>query len=263
MNELAAWNYDGTTVRTIMIDDEPWFVGQDVCNALGISNSRDAISRLDDDEKDVALTDTLGGTQSMSVINEFGLYTLILTSRKPEAKKFKRWITHEVIPSIRKYGVYATPEKLTELLSKPETIVTMLKALTDEMQKRIDCEKERTTGLEDPVEKILRIASSFPVDTDEEATLSTRAIAKEYGREAKWLNTVLEVKKVQYRDSDGVWRLSDALQKYGFRQIASFSRRGMFAPVPTSFWTETGHQFIKAILEADGIFPLPLTDKEE
>jgi len=79
------------------------------------------MSRLDADEKGVALTDTLGGKQEMSIVNELGLYTLVLGSRKQEAKAFKRWITHEVIPTIRKHGAYMTPEKLEEALLNPDT----------------------------------------------------------------------------------------------------------------------------------------------
>ena len=94
------------SVRTIIKDGEPWFVAADVCMALEIRNSRDAMGRLDDDEKGVGLTDTLGGVQNMTIVNEPGLYTLVLSSRKPEAKAFRRWITHEVIPSIRKTGGY-------------------------------------------------------------------------------------------------------------------------------------------------------------
>lgn len=93
-------------VRAVNRGGEPWFVAKDVCDALGIANSRDALARLDDDEKGVGLTDTLGGAQEMTIVNEPGLYTLVLSSRKPEAKAFKRWITHEVIPSIRRTGGY-------------------------------------------------------------------------------------------------------------------------------------------------------------
>ena len=96
-------------IRTITIDGEPWFVAVDVCKALQIANSRDALTRIDDDEKGVVLTDTLGGKQEVTIVNEPGLYTLVLSSRKPEAKAFKRWITHEVIPVIRKHGAYISP----------------------------------------------------------------------------------------------------------------------------------------------------------
>lgn len=100
-------------VRVVECNGEPWFVASDVCKALSIINSRDAIARLDDDEKGVVSTDTPGGMQNMTVTNEPGLYTLVLGSRKPEAKAFKRWITHEVIPSIRKTGSYSVPQAET------------------------------------------------------------------------------------------------------------------------------------------------------
>lgn len=94
-------------IRTIQQGEDILFVAADVCKALEIKNQRDAVSRLDNDEKGVVLTDTLGGKQNMNVVNEYGLYNLVLSSRKPEAKAFKRWITHEVIPAIRKTGKYA------------------------------------------------------------------------------------------------------------------------------------------------------------
>lgn len=99
-------------VRTVVIDNEPWFVAVDVCKALEIKNNRDALGRLDDDEKGVVSTDTLGGEQEVGVVNESGLYTLVLGSRKPEAKAFKRWITHDVIPTIRKTGGYVANDDL-------------------------------------------------------------------------------------------------------------------------------------------------------
>lgn len=102
------------SVRTLTIDGEPWFVAVDVCRALDIANPRDAVKRLEDDERmTVDLTDChskqRGGAQKLNAINEPGLYSLVLASRKPEAKAFKRWITHEVIPAIRKTGAYAVP----------------------------------------------------------------------------------------------------------------------------------------------------------
>lgn len=114
MNGLQIFNYQDTQVRTIVKDGEPWFVAKDVCGVLDIANSRDAVGRLDGDEKGVVSTDTLGGQQELQVVNEPGLYTLVLGSRKPEAKSFKRWITHEVIPALRKTGSYEI-KPLTEL----------------------------------------------------------------------------------------------------------------------------------------------------
>lgn len=110
MNELQIFNNNEFgEVRTLTKDGEIWFVAKDVCDALGIGNSRKAVSSLDDDEKNtVTISDGTSGNPNMTVINEPGLYSLVLRSRKPEAKKFKRWITHDVIPSIRQKGFYAT-----------------------------------------------------------------------------------------------------------------------------------------------------------
>jgi anti-repressor protein len=105
---------------------------KDVCDVLEIGNSRDVSARLDDDEKGVGIIDTLGGKQELTVISESGLYSTILLSRKPEAKKFKRWVTHEVLPSIRMHGAYVTPAKLEELMNDPDAWIKVLTALKDE-----------------------------------------------------------------------------------------------------------------------------------
>lgn len=118
-------------IRTVDYNGEPWFVAVDICRALDIKNSRNALTRLDEDEKGVVLTDTLGGRQEVAAVNEYGLYNIVLSSRKPEAKAFKRWITHDVIPAIRKTGKYALntepydPDKLT--YSQLSEIATILK----------------------------------------------------------------------------------------------------------------------------------------
>lgn len=106
-NVINFFSYQQKQVRVIIKDGEPWWVAKDVCDILEINNSRQAITRLDEDEKNtVIINDGTSGNPNKTIINEPGLYTLILTSRKPEAKEFKRWITHEVIPSIRKTGKY-------------------------------------------------------------------------------------------------------------------------------------------------------------
>lgn len=141
MPAVLDFNYEGRHVRTVVVDDEPWWVAKDVCEVLEITNHRDAVGRLDDDEKDaVGLTDAIGRTQETTVVNEPGLYTLILGSRKPEAKAFKRWITHEVLPTIRKTGTYSTQpggyilttEQLLNLVSEiaGKTAVAVARELT-------------------------------------------------------------------------------------------------------------------------------------
>lgn len=143
MNELKTFeNERFGNVRVTMIDNEPWFVATDVCKALDVKNNRDALTRIDDDEKGVALTDTLGGAQEVTVVNESGLYSLILGSRKPEAKVFKRWVTHDVIPAIRKHGVYMTPDALEKALLSPDYLLKVVTALKNETDKRKALEQQ-------------------------------------------------------------------------------------------------------------------------
>jgi len=129
-------------IRTVSQGGEPWFVAADVCAALELGNSRQAITRLDDDEKGVISTDTLGGKQEMATVNEPGLYSLVLGSRKPEAKAFKRWITHEVIPAIRKHGMYATPETAEQILQDPDFLIKTLQELKKERSARVATEEQ-------------------------------------------------------------------------------------------------------------------------
>lgn len=131
-------------VRTISKDGEPWFVAVDVCRALELANSRLAVSRLDEDERNtVCLTDGNRGNPNITIINEAGLYTLVLSSRKPEARAFKRWITHEVIPDIRKHGMYMTPDVVEGFLANPDTMIQALTAYRDEKARRIAAESEK------------------------------------------------------------------------------------------------------------------------
>jgi prophage antirepressor-like protein len=109
--QIIPFKFEAHEVRTLLIDDQPWFVAADVCQSLAIVNTARALSRLDDDEKGVHSMNTLGGTQNLSAVNESGLYSLILTSRKTEAKRFKKWITAEVLPAIRKTGSYTAPNQ--------------------------------------------------------------------------------------------------------------------------------------------------------
>ena len=143
MNELKIFKNElFGEIRIIEIDKEPWFVGKDVAEVLGYSNPRDALSKhVDNEDKGVAKCDTLGGSQELTVINESGLYSLILSSKLPNAKAFKRWVTSEVLPSIRKHGLYATDE----LLDNPDLIIQMASKLKEEREARKALEVENDT----------------------------------------------------------------------------------------------------------------------
>lgn len=140
MNDLHIFeNKDFGKIRTVTLNGAPWFVAADVCRALDIANSRDAVKRLDDDERGVVSTDTLGGVQEMTVVTESGLYSLVLGSRKPEAKQFKRWITHEVIPTIRKTGGYVNNDELfvrTYLPNADDTTKALFRSTLETIRKQ-------------------------------------------------------------------------------------------------------------------------------
>ncbi|MEH7651994.1 BRO family protein [Bacillus safensis] len=156
MSELQQiFNYQDQEIRTILKDGQPWFVAKDLCEVLEIKNNRDALSRLDEDEKGVVLTDTLGGSQELAAVNEPGLYTLILSSRKPEAKQFKRWITHDVIPTIRQTGQYGGPKALTEREQRIESLKLLLETSQrqDEMSKKLSTHEKKILELNTKVDE--------------------------------------------------------------------------------------------------------------
>ncbi len=135
MNELQIFKYQNSEVRTVSIDGEPWFVGKDVAEVLGYSNTRKAIQdHVDNEDKGVTICDTLGGKQELTIINESGLYSLIMSSKLPSAKEFKRWVTSEVLPSIRKHGAYMTPETLQAAILNPDTMIQLCQQLKSEQE---------------------------------------------------------------------------------------------------------------------------------
>ena len=160
-------------VRVVMREGEPWFIASDVCRALEVGNNRQALSRLDEDEKGVILNDTLGGKQSMAVVSEPGLYALVLGSRKPEAQSFRRWITHEVLPAIRQEGAYLTPERLHEVLEDPDTLIALAQ--------RLKLLKEKNRALAAKNVELLPKADYFDRLVEHDVNLTLRETAKELG----------------------------------------------------------------------------------
>ncbi len=144
MKILRLFQFEEQNVRTLVIDDEPYFVGKDVAEILGYAKPRNAISvHVDDeDKKDAPIQGPLGGVQTMTMVNESGLYSLILSSKLPTAKKFKRWVTSEVLPTIRKHGAYMTEQKIEEALLNPDTLITLAKQLKAEKEQRLLAQKQ-------------------------------------------------------------------------------------------------------------------------
>lgn len=129
------FNFKGQEVRTVTIDNEPYFVGKDVADILGYSNSRDALSKhVDTEDKLTSQIATAGQMRNQTIINESGLYSLILSSKLPQAKEFKRWVTSEVLPQIRKHGAYVTDYKAVDLLTNPNALGNFLQGLTEQVK---------------------------------------------------------------------------------------------------------------------------------
>ena len=233
MNQLQrVFEYNGNQVRTIIKDGEPWFVAKDVCDVLEINHHRDAVSRLDDDERGSVIVDTPGGSQAMAAVNEPGLYGLILGSRKPEAKMFKRWITHEVLPSIRKHGLYATEETVENMLNNPDFAIALLTKFKEERTARIEAEKTVT------------------ILTHVNKTYTATEIAKELGlKSAIALNKDLSEKKIQFKQND-TWVLYSRYADQGYTEIKQavldngkivYDRR----------WTQIGREFLLKLYELE------------
>ena len=177
-NEITTFtNAEFGSIRTITIANEPWFVGKDAADILGYSNTRKAlIDHVDDEDKGVTKCDTLGGKQDLIIINESGLYSLILSSKMPNAKKFKRWVTSEVLPAIRKHGLYATDD----LIANPDLAIVAFTALKEEREKNKELMAAVAIGQQ-------QIAEMKPKTTYYDVVLKCRdavnisVIAKDYG----------------------------------------------------------------------------------
>ena len=182
-------------IRTLTIDGEPWFVAADVCKALELGNPSMTVERLDADEKGISSIDTLGGKQRMAIINEPGLYSVILCSRKPEAKAFKRWITHEVIPAIRKHGGYMTKPLLEQVLENPALIYEFARRMLEEQQKN-----ER---LRQELDRAKPKADYYDAFIHPESCTNIRATAKELKVPEKMFTAFLIRKRYLYRAPSG------------------------------------------------------------
>lgn len=242
MTDLQIFNNDRFgQVRIVPVEGELMFVAKDVCDCLEITKHRDAISRLDSDERGSVKLDTPGGKQDVAAINEYGLYNLVLSSRKPEAKEFKRWITHDVIPSIRKTGSYS--------LAVPKSLPEALRAYANEVEshnatKAIVAQQEQQIAefkpVKDYVDKILSSKSC----------LTITQIAADYGMSAQELNKILHEAGLQRKVGDQ-WILYKQHMSKGFTKSETFTfcrSDGRLDSKITTKWTQKGRLEIHNIL---------------
>lgn len=233
-NEIQVFNNNNFgELRTIEKDGEIWFVAKDVCDALELTNPTMALGRLEDDER---AKFNLGRQGNANIVNEYGLYSLVLASRKPEAKSFKRWVTHEVLPSIRKTGQYS---------NLPQDYLSALKALVVSEEAKQKAEQE------------LAIAQPKANYTDNvlssEGYMTATQIAKDYGKSAKWLNKLLHVEGIQYK-SGNQWILYAKYADKGYT-VSGTCVVGDNSYVST-YWTQEGRKFIYDLIkEKYGLTP--------
>lgn len=228
---------------------DPWFVANDVCKALDLTNVTMAVSRLDEDEKSKFNLGLSGG--ATNVVNEYGLYTLIMASRKEEAKKFKRWITHEVLPAIRKDGGYmVTKEGETE-----EELIARALILAQKSIDRLELESKQKDQIigelkpkADYVDKILQNTSLIKVSS----------IAKDYGMSAQDMNKLLHELRIQYKQGDQ-WLLYANIQDKGYTSSETHVYKKKDGTTDVNLltkWTQKGRMFLYEELKRNGYLPM-------
>lgn len=245
MNEMQVFNYKSSQVRTMEINNEPWFVLKDVCAVLDLGSAHKVSERLDEDERNqIPLTDSLGRKQETTIINESGLYNVILRSDKPEAKPFRKWVTSEVLPSIRKTGGYALPKDYP----------AALRALADaeEQKLRLLAENQHQAQVIADFEPIQQYVDTI---LESKGAMATSQIAADYGLTAQKLNKILHEGGVQ-RNVNGQWLLYAKYMGKGYtksKTIQISRSDGRPDTVMQTQWTQKGRLMIHEILTARGI----------
>ena len=247
-------NADFGSIRTLDINGEPWLVGKDVAEALGYSNSRKAlIDHVDEEDKGVTKCDTLGGIQELTVINESGVYSLVFSSKLPTAKKFKRWVTSEVLPAIRKHGVFV----MDDIINNTDALIEALQAFKAEKIRRQALEVENAIQRQQIAEMEPKV-SYYDKVLQSKDPVKTSIIAKDYGYSAKNFNQLLKDLKVQYKQGD-IWLLYQKYAGNGYTQTKTHAYEdqvhGCTGTSCWTYWTQKGRLFLYDLLKANGILP--------
>lgn len=256
-NELKIFeNAEFGSIRTVEIDSTPYFVGKDVAEVLGYAKARNALAAHvdDEDKKDAPIQGDLGGTQNMTIINESGLYSLILSSKLPKAKEFKHWVTSEVLPAIRRHGMYA----MDELIENPDLAIKALTALKEEREKTRKL-TETVAVQSQQISELKPKASYYDVVLNCKDLVSITEIAKDYGKSARWLNEKLHELGIQFKQGSKIWLLYQKYADKGYTSTKTQTFNGNDGNVHTrvhTYWTQKGRLFIYDLLKKQGILPL-------
>ena len=241
-------NEEFGNIRVIEIDGQPWFVGRDVSEALGYGNgSRDINRHVDpEDRRNYRNGTSEINNRGVTIINESGLYSLILSSKLPSAKRFKRWVTSEVLPSIRRHGAYVTYDTLDELLRSPR--------FAHDLIEKLDQERKKSAVLEELATEMAPKALYCDLILQCKNTLPVSLIAKDYGFGAASFNALLHDLGVQYK-TGGTWLLYQKYADNGYTHTRTY-RVGENVAALHTCWTQKGRLFLYEFLADFGIYPM-------
>ena len=260
MSELQVFsNAEFGPIRSITVNGEPYFVGKDVAEILGYGNTRDAlIAHVDEEDRAVIQKSEIPTldipNRGLTVINESGLYSLILSSRLPSAKRFKRWVTSEVLPAIRRHGVFL----MDDIVNNTDALIEALRAFKAERIKRMALEQE-TAVQKQQLAEMRPKASYYDVVLNSPSLLAVSEFAKDYGWSAKRMNQYLHEKGVQYKQGGKIWLLYQKYAGCGYTSTKTHAYPAHDGTTHTkvhTYWTQKGRLFIYDLLKADGILPL-------
>lgn len=267
-NELQSFNFNGQKVQVIMMENEPYFLGKEVAVILGYKNERDALSRHVDEEdvktlkykacRETRQAELWEGNDfsDKKLINESGLYSLIIASKLPSAKKFKRWVTGEVLPSIRKHGAYMTEETVEEILTNPDTIIKLATQLKEERLAHQKTKEEKLM-VEQQLSEAKPKVTYYDIILQNPSLVSITQIAKDYGMSGKGMNQKLKELKIQYKQS-GTWFLYSKYQDKGWTSSETKIIPTNYGDKVTMYtkWTQKGRLALYDILKEKGILPM-------
>lgn len=249
MNEV--FNFHGQEVRTVTIDNDPYFSNADVCKILDINNPSQALKRL---KQDGVITneviDGLGRKQDMKFVSESNLYKLIFQSKKKEAEAFTDWVTSEILPAIRKHGLYA----IDDLLNNPDMAIAALQKLKEERQLRLQAQEE-VAQKNQIIQELQPKATYYDLVLQNKTLVPISVIAKDYGMSATKLNKILHELKVQYKQGS-TWLLYQKYASKGYTQSKTHAIDADYSKMHT-YWTQKGRLFLYDLLKnKKGILPL-------
>lgn len=264
MNDLTVFkNESFGEIRTLVINGEPWFVGKDVATILGYAKPLNALAvHVDDDDSlKQGLIDSMGRTQETIIINESGLYSLVLSSKLPTAKQFKRWITSDVLPTIRKTGGYVNNDELfismyfDEVDESSKEVLRKNLAALRKKNEIIAKQREEIAIQNQQIAEMQPKATYYDVVLNCKDLIPTSVIAKDYGKSAKWMNQYLHDKGIQFKQGD-IWLLYQKYASNGYTSTKTYTFDDSSHVKVYTYWTQKGRLFIYECMKSDGYLPI-------